>query len=206
MFCPKCGTENPETGKFCRSCGTDLSGVSKALNKKKSSSKKSSENDELWDDELWNNWFGDSGSGSTKLKQGSNDSTDLFGAGVKGVIMGFGFLAVSMALLITGVANGHRWWWAMLFPAFFSFANGVSQILKANRLEKKSANANPVMQNQIPSAQSNLNLPPTQTDYVKPQKSIYVTGDLVVPPSVTEQTTKHLEMNSEGETMTLPKK
>ncbi|MGI8670151.1 MAG: zinc-ribbon domain-containing protein, partial [Aridibacter sp.] len=23
MFCPKCGTQNPENGKFCRKCGTD---------------------------------------------------------------------------------------------------------------------------------------------------------------------------------------
>ena len=31
MFCPKCGTQNPETGRFCRSCGTDLGNVSQAL-------------------------------------------------------------------------------------------------------------------------------------------------------------------------------
>src|SRR5438445_10095614 len=31
MFCPKCGGQNPEEGKFCRSCGTDLGNVSQAL-------------------------------------------------------------------------------------------------------------------------------------------------------------------------------
>ena len=31
MFCPKCGTKNPEDGKFCRSCGSDLAVVSAAL-------------------------------------------------------------------------------------------------------------------------------------------------------------------------------
>ena len=31
MFCPKCGKQNPEDGKFCRSCGTDLGNVSSAL-------------------------------------------------------------------------------------------------------------------------------------------------------------------------------
>jgi uncharacterized membrane protein YvbJ len=34
MFCPKCGIQNPETGKFCRSCGTDLGNVSDALSGK----------------------------------------------------------------------------------------------------------------------------------------------------------------------------
>src|SRR5690349_2815072 len=31
MFCQKCGTQNPDEGKFCRSCGSDLGGVSGAL-------------------------------------------------------------------------------------------------------------------------------------------------------------------------------
>ena len=31
MFCPKCGQQNPEKGKFCRGCGTDLGNVSQAL-------------------------------------------------------------------------------------------------------------------------------------------------------------------------------
>ena len=50
---------------------------------------------------------------------------------------------------------------------------------------------------------TNASLPPKQTEYVAPE-SRYKTGDLV-PPSVTDSTTRHLEMNSEGETMTLPK-
>jgi len=47
-------------------------------------------------------------------------------------------------------------------------------------------------------------LPPPQTQWVAPE-SKYKTGDLV-PPSVTDNTTRHLEMDSEGQTMTLPKK
>src|SRR5436853_579538 len=31
MFCPKCGGQNPDEGKFCRSCGSDLGSVSSAL-------------------------------------------------------------------------------------------------------------------------------------------------------------------------------
>ena len=62
--------------------------------------------------------------------------------------------------------------------------------------------------NVINSAPQNNALPPTNTDYVAPPKqSIYDTGELHERPgSVTENTTRHLQMDSEGETMTLPKK
>jgi hypothetical protein len=59
-------------------------------------------------------------------------------------------------------------------------------------------------QNSIPAPPNNAALPPNQTEYVAPD-SRYKTGDLV-PPSVTDNTTRHLEINTEGETMTLPKK
>lgn len=196
MFCPKCGTENPDTGKFCRSCGTDLSGVSKAL------TNKSSEHD-MWGGD-WTGMGDSIGYGHSNRKPTNPD--DLFISGVKGVIMGFGFLGVSLALLFTGVAGGKAWWWALLFPAVIMFANGVTQILKSDSLKKKKAEATPVMQNQFTMNSPQQNLPPSQTEYVKPQGSIYETGELIPPPSVTEHTTKHLEMNSEGETMTLPKK
>ena len=31
MFCPKCGTKNPETGKFCRKCGIDISNLNDTI-------------------------------------------------------------------------------------------------------------------------------------------------------------------------------
>ena len=173
MFCPKCGTQNPDNGKFCRSCGIALRGISVGC-----------------DSEL-------------RL----SDPDDLWSSGIKLAIMGFGFLIVSIALLLTNVAGGHAWWWAMLFPAFSMLAKGISNITKANRIEKKRAASFVAgdIQNQIPQAQPNAALPSTQTDYIAPiAESRYKTGDLV--PSVTEGTTRHLEMNSEGETITLPKK
>lgn len=41
MFCPKCGTENEENAKFCKSCGTTFKGTPK---KQKTENKKSSNN------------------------------------------------------------------------------------------------------------------------------------------------------------------
>ena len=121
-------------------------------------------------------------------------------------MMGIGFLIVSLVLLFTGVANGQKWWWAMLFPAFAMLATGISQFVKYGHLEEKRS-VNIVQQPSLTGNQPLQGLPPTQSDYVKPQNSVYDTGDLVeVPLSVTENTTRHLEINKEGETMTLPKK
>ena len=195
MFCPKCGTENPETGKFCRNCGTDISGISRALS--------NASKDDLWGG---SEMFDSSCNSPTGNKINTSNPDDLFSSGVKAIITGLGFAVVSVILLLTGVAGAKVWWWSMLFPAFFSFANGVSNILKSNSLRRKQASGNPLMQNQFPVGQVNQSLPAAETEFIKPQQSIYNTGDLAVPSSVTEHTTKHLEMDNEGETMTLPKK
>jgi len=187
MFCQECGTKNPDNGRFCRSCGTDLAGMSVPQNSKALNLKSS----EYYIDR--------------KGRVRSNNPDDLWGAGVKNMIMGVGFLIVSMALLITNVAGGRVWWWAMLIPAFSLLATGIGSLAKSKRLEKKNL-ANTEQPTPFAQPPTNASLPPLQQEYVQPQKTIYDTGELVVPPSITEGTTRHLEINSEGETMTLPKK
>ena len=188
MFCPKCGTQNPDNGKFCRSCGNSLSALS-AISGAEVNLK------DVYIDR--------------RGRVRSNDPDDLWSSGIKLMIMGIGFLIVSVVLLNTNVAGGQAWWWAMLFPAFSMLAGGVSNMTKAKRIEKKKAAASFAasnVQNQIPPSPAGSALPPTQTDYIAPAvESRYKTDDLV-PPSVTEETTRHLEINQEGETITLPKK
>jgi hypothetical protein len=186
MFCPKCGTQNPETGKFCRSCGTDLGNVSAALTGNLPVQ------------------FSDAGTAHIHHEaKRRRDANEVYGDAIKQILSGVGFLIVALVLLTTGVANGHRWWWAMLFPAFGLLSRGISDFLKSKRIEKQQNGF--VSQNQpmFNKPQTNASLPPKQTEYVSPE-SRYKTGDLV-PPSVTDGTTRHLEMNPEGETMTLPK-
>ncbi|MDQ6787954.1 MAG: zinc-ribbon domain-containing protein [Acidobacteriota bacterium] len=233
MFCQKCGTQNPDDGKFCRSCGTDLAITPEqpqGINLKPA------------------DYYID-----RKGRVRSNNPDDLWSAGIRNTILGIGFLIVSMALFITHVANGQNWWWAMLFPAFSLLSSGIGNIAKSKRLEKKQLykeiSAQPALFGAAntglpPSAQNdllqirqlihsgrnieaikvyrenfNVDLKKAKeavekiaaekipTDYVNPpQKSIYDTGEIAIPPSVTEGTTRHLEINNEGETMTLPKK
>lgn len=176
MFCPKCGTQNPETGKFCRSCGVDLGNVTDAL--------------------------------SGKLRR-PVQALDRKGRPISwdGLIMkvftGFAFLVVSIALAFSQTGRG--WWFWMLIPAFSSLGAGVAQFIQLRKQERSNFSiAGPDHQNILISNQNSA-LPPSQTEYVSPAESRYKTGDLV-PPSVTDSTTKLLELDSEGQTMTLPKK
>lgn len=191
MFCPKCGTRNPEDGKFCRSCGVDLGNVSAALG-----------------GELPAHFTNPAIAEIHNQARRRNDPNEVYASAIKSIISGVGFLIVSIALLTTGVAGGHAWWWAMLFPAFSLLAKGIADYMKYSKMEQSRASGGGTHQNypaQINQPYSNPGLPPTRTDYVPSEDSRYKTGDLV-PPSVTDGTTRHLEMNSEGETMTLPKK
>lgn len=198
MFCPKCGTKNPEDGKFCRSCGADLAGVSAALGGAVPAKS---------DDWGMGDWAGNAGAAHIHHEaKRRKDPNEIYGDSIRSIISGVGFLIVSMALLITGVAGGKAWWWAMLFPAFTFLAKGISDLMKSRRMTQTQQQVNfvPPAGNAIGSNQSNNALPPQQADFIAPD-SRYKTGDLV-PPSVTDSTTRHLEMNAEGETMTLPKK
>ncbi len=137
-------------------------------------------------------------------RQRRQDPNEIYGDAIKQIVSGIGFLIVSIALLTTGVAGGHAWWWAMLFPAFGLLSKGFSDLARSKRIEKSNDGFGVQNQSQLNQPQFRADLPPSQTEYVAPETR-YQTGDLV-PPSVVDNTTRHLEMDSEGQTMTLPKK
>ena len=181
MFCPKCGTQNPDDGRFCRKCGADLGNVSAAL------------------------------TGNLPRQHYVVDPRKRavsWETAITKLFSGLAFLIVAIILAVTGKFGASGWWFWMLIPAFGALGSGVAQFVQLKKLEKKEAaflSENP--QNVINSAPKNNALPPTNTDYVSPPKqSIYDTGELTERPgSVTENTTRHLQMDSEGKTMTLPK-
>lgn len=178
MFCPKCGTQNPDNGKFCRQCGTDLGNVSDAISGKllKSDSK--------------------------NLKQHKKGKSDWESALGK-LFTGLAFLVISIILATTETGQG--WWFWMLIPAFGSLGAGIAQIINIKQNKQTELSIDLTNDAKQISSQQKEALPPKQTEYVSNiPDSKYKTGDLV-PPSVVEGTTRHLEMDSEGETMTLPK-
>ena len=198
MFCPKCGGQNPEAGKFCRTCGTDLSNVSDALAGRSGSEPRGFGMMEP----LEPMQFGRSRSRHDKSRK--KDPTEVYGDAIRSIVSGIGFLVVSMALLFTGVANGRTWWWAMLFPASTFLAKGISELLKSRKMEKVLSGTNAGAAAELGQPGGNMTLPAAQTEWAQPD-SRYKTGDLV-PPSVTDGTTRHLEIDKEGQTMSLPKK
>ncbi len=187
MFCPKCGTKNPDDGKFCRSCGVDLGNVSAAMSGSISP------------------LFKDLGLDVSCEPTRKKDPHDIYADAIKSIISGMGFLIVSMALFLTNVANGKAWFWALLFPAFTFAAKGVADLMKYRKLERAGITGT-YSSGGISAGVPMSALPPTSNDFVPASvESRYKTGDLV-PPSVTDNTTRHLEINREGETMALPKK
>jgi hypothetical protein len=121
---------------------------------------------------------------------------------LKNIITGVGFLIIGIALLISGI--GRSWWWSMVFPSVYYLAKGIPDYIRYERMLAERSSSNAAPQPLMGQPQPQFSLPPNRTDYASPE-SPYKTEDLV-PPSVTDGTTRHLEINSEGETMTLPKK
>ena len=174
MFCPKCGIQNPDTGKFCRSCGTDLGNVSDVL------------------------------SGKLQITQSCTSRSGrpiTLESALTKLFMGIAFVIVAVALAFTGKGGG--WWFYMLIPALMFIGSGIAQYIQLRSVQsgvRFAGSDRDAISGSVPNAA----LPPTQTNFVAPE-SRFKTGDLV-PPSVTDGTTRHLEVNSEGETMTLPKR
>jgi hypothetical protein len=169
MYCQKCGAQNPDSGRFCRACGTDLGGTTAAL----------AQTSAVVDDE--------------------EGPVTIEGAITK-LGTGMAFLVISIILGVTG--SGRGWWYWMLIPAFTLLASGIAHLVQLRRYEQ----AQRVVASggvQLPGPPANAALPTPAADYPIVE-SRYKTGDLV-PPSVVEGTTRHLEVDSEGKTMTLPK-
>lgn len=174
MFCPNCGIENPDNGKFCRSCGANIINVLAVMHGTVPELNESA---------------------------GKEDYAELYSTGVRNTILGAGFLVTSV-FLFTLPGNTFFWLLAMI-PAFFLIASGVKKILKSEELKKQ------IMFRSLPRSFPNVpnkQFLPAQSDYVKPQKTIYETDELNGEPlSVTEDTTNRLTTNHESETMTLSK-
>ena len=132
MFCPKCATQNPDGGSFCRSCGANISLVPQAM----------SGNLPAATDESC------SGVGSRKRERRLSLDHSF-----RNIFMGVAFLIVAIALSRT---IGAGWWFWMLLPAFSMMGTGIAQYIRLKEQDKKNQM---IGYNQMPpySAPKNLN-------------------------------------------------
>ena len=158
MFCPKCASQNVEGAHFCRACGANISLVPQAL----AGELPVAANDES----------------PRRGRRGRPEKEPTFDEGVRNVVMGFGFIAVAIALAIFGRPIGAQvWWFWMLIPAFGLLGKGIAEIVRFNQLK-------------VPPETGPAQLPYAAPREVLPSSNA---GELQPPvASVTEGTTRHL--------------
>ena len=162
MFCPKCAAQNLEGASFCRVCGANISLVPQALSGQMQQT--SVENLSRSD---------------TRADRKARRREPTLDNAFRNAFMGIAFLLVTMALSFSSAGRG--WWFWLLIPAFSLMGTGVAQYIRYRENQKRPVLGTPSMPQQIQSA------PPTTAF------PIQRTGELMAtPPSVTENTTRHL--------------
>jgi hypothetical protein len=157
MFCPKCGVQNADGTKFCRGCGSDVSSVPTALAARRP--------------------------GDTNLAE---KQIDLYGSGMRGVMIGVGFLITSGVAFAVSARAAVIGLFCLAFASFF-LGTGVSRLLQARALRRLLSPPEPELSAAPIAALAGFKKPPT---------SIYETDDLSqIPASITEHTTTRLEID-----------
>jgi hypothetical protein len=158
MFCPKCASQNVDGAHFCRACGANISLVPQAL----TGQLPVAPNDES----------------TRRGRRRRPEKQPTFDEGVRNLVMGFGFIAVAIALAIFGRPIGAQvWWFWMLIPAFALLGKGISEIVRFNQL-KTPPSASPAQMSYAPPYEVS---PPSTPGELRPPAA-----------SVTEGTTRHL--------------
>lgn len=170
MFCPKCGAQNTDEAKFCRACGTDISLVPQAVTGQLAV--------RLGDDE-------DDWRGRHRRSRDRRKGPPSIERAVRSFIMGLAFIFVAFAVLSWAPA-GRIWWFWMLIPAASMIADGISTYIRVAENKKRLApSAYVPTQPAVP--------PPPRASALPPRD----TGEIIQPPSVTEATTRHLNVPAE---------
>ena len=119
MFCPKCATQNPDGGSFCRGCGANISLVPQAMT---GQIMRPSEGQDLAQDEAC------AMPGRRGRRQVTLDSA------FRNMFIGVAFLIISIAL---SRSIGAGWWFWMLIPAFSLMGSGVAQYIRVRERQNQ---------------------------------------------------------------------
>lgn len=177
MYCPKCGTNNPDDGKFCRKCGCDLKLVSDVISGKLT--------------------VRDSDKPGKSKKEPNWESALVF--------LSISLAMFISAIVLAFQPMGTGWWFWLLFSAFPMLGLGVGQIIRLRQIEAARITNGSGETAALSGPEAANALPPGQTEFVPDIiETRREPGDRV-PASVVEGTTRHLEMDRAAETTALPK-
>ena len=168
MYCPKCASQNMDNARFCRGCGADLSLVSQALTGQLPQADSPTV-------------IGVSvGKRNRKNREGREPRVDK---GIQSFVMGMAFILVAFGARYYAPA-GNIWWFWMFIPAFSMIGGGIAEIVRW-KIHLDQQNANKQFAQQQPPA---MPQPPVVGGL--PPRS---TSEIYTPPSITENTTRHLD-------------
>lgn len=170
MFCPNCGTQSPDDLKYCRSCGTDIGIVSQALTGAlalPASSRPSKAE-------------------RRRARKGAAQGEPRLDRAVSHAFMGLAFLLVSIGVFVFAPA-GQLWFFWMLIPAFSLLGQAAGEFIRWKQLESTAPRGVEPVEPAAPY------LPGMQSSAapraIEPPPSF----ERMTPPSVTEDTTRHLD-------------
>ncbi len=177
MFCPKCGTKNPDDGKFCRKCGCDLKLVSDVISGKLT----------VRDD--------------GKIRKNKRKPT--WEEVLTLLFISVAFFIISIFLAFQPIGIG--WWFWLLIPAFATLAPGLGKLIELRQFQKNNINIDSDQYVSFPESAATNALPPRQTDFVSDIIGTQRDPGDRVPVSVVEGTTRHLDMDRVADTTDLQK-
>jgi hypothetical protein len=182
MYCPKCSAQNIEDAQYCRGCGENISLVSQAMTGQLPEKRT-----------VGYDAAGKPYDESGRRIRREKDPPRLDKA-IKSGFMGLAFVIIAIILAFTGDKRHDYWYW-LLLPAFTMIGGGVAEYVRVKQgrgTEKR-----------LPDFQSRASVsPPARMSALPPQN----TSELVQPPSVTESTTRHLDLSTEAPTRNIDEK
>ena len=118
MFCPKCATQNPDGGSFCRGCGANISLVPQALKGEIATAPP---------EEV-----------TRHRRRHRREGRELtLDQAFKNMFLGIAFLLIAIVLSRTGI--GATWWFWLLLPAFPLMGTGIAQCIRVREREKRES-------------------------------------------------------------------
>ena len=178
MYCPKCGAQNIEDAKFCRGCGADIGLVSQAVTGHLPEKRAVGYDAEgqPYDE------------GGRRIRR--RKEAPRLDKAISNVFTGIGFIIVALSVFLFAPA-GRIWWFWMLLPAFSMLGGGIAEYVRFKQSRGEDV--------KLPGLESSpaIQAPPARISALPPRN----TSELVPPPpSVTEGTTRHLDLSTEAPT------